>query len=403
MFPIGGYCKFKGGSDIGGNDYKEAWELSKKGEKPPKGSFLGASPQARILTCFAGPFFNFIFAILLLSIIWGIGFEIPAVENKIVLRSEIEQIIYPADEAGLKTGDRIIEINQKEVSYFHEIREILATNPNKDFSILVDRDGIIQNVFLTTTLDKSTGAGIIGISHWVYPVIGTIKEGSLAQQKGLLPGDKLISANGFPLKNTIDLEKIINQKPDYIDFEYERNGELNLVHLPKYENEDENKIEYDWGFSWLYTTYHTPDYNLFTAIGKGAQECWNFLVMTIKSLRLLFMGIDLTQAVSGPVRITYMMGDIATQSMGYGGFGTALRAFMNFIALISISLCIMNLLPLPIIDGGMILLYFVELIRKKPAHPKAISVFQGFGIFLIICLMVFAIFGDILYLIRGIK
>ena len=328
MFPVGGYCKFKGGSDIGGNDYKEVWELHQKGEKPPKDSFLGASPQARILTCFAGPAFNFIFAIFLLSIIWGIGFEYPAFENKIALVSEriqqIEQIeetpaeLHPADIAGLKTGDRITEIDGKSISYFHEMRETITFNPNKELTLTVEREGEpTQKIVLVPALNKENGMGQIGV---------------------------------IPYSNN-------------------------------------------------YEMIRTPKYNLFTAIGKGTQECWSFLVVTVKSFKLLFMGIDLTQAVSGPVRITYLMGDIAAEGMEQG-FGVALRSFMNFIALISIALCIMNLLPLPIIDGGMILLYFVEFIRRKPAHPKVISIFQGFGIFVIICLMVFALFGDILYFIR---
>ena len=328
IFPIGGYCKFKGAADYGGNEYKEAWELHKKGEKPAKGSFLGTSPQARILTCFAGPAFNFIFAIFLLSIIWGIGFEYPDFENRIALVSErIEQTeliedapleLYPADIAGLKTGDRITEINGKPISYYNEMREIIILNPNKELELTVEREGEpTQKITITPILNKSNGGGQIGV-------------------------------------------------------------------IP---------------YSSNYEMIHTPKYNLFTAIGRGAQECWSFLVMNVKSFKLLFMGIDLTQAVSGPARITYMMGEIATQ--GYNqGLGTALRGFAQFISLISIALCVMNLLPLPIIDGGMIILYFVELIRKKPAHPKVISIFQGAGMAIICILMVFALFGDILYFIR---
>ncbi|MDR2966009.1 MAG: site-2 protease family protein [Treponema sp.] len=331
MFPVGGYCKFKGGADYGGSDYKETWELLNKGQKPEAGSYLAASPQARILTCFAGPAFNFIFAILLLSIIWGIGFEFPGYENKIALLSErIEQTedtppeLFPADIAGLKTGDRIIEIDGNKISYFHEMREIIALNPNKELVLTIEREGEPnQKLTITPKLDKSSGMGQIGVLMYYY--------------------------------------------------------------------EDTQSYKYEM--------IRSPKYNLFTAIGKGAGECWKSLTLTIKSFRLLFMGIDLTQAVSGPVRITYMMGDIAAQGMGQG-FGVAIRSFMEFIALISIALCIMNLLPLPIIDGGMILLFFVELIRKKPTHPKVISVFQGVGIAIILCLMVFALFGDILYFIR---
>jgi regulator of sigma E protease len=72
----------------------------------------------------------------------------------------------------------------------------------------------------------------------------------------------------------------------------------------------------------------------------------------------------------------------------------------NFLALISIAVCIMNLLPLPVLDGGMTLLFIVEWIKRKPLHPKAISAFQTVGVVLIFGLMIFAVFGDILYLVR---
>jgi len=131
MFPIGGYCKMRGDSD-----YREAWENMRKGISPEAGSFLGSSPAGRILVSFGGPFFNLVFAVLLLSVIWGFGFEVNTLESRIVLASEITPgERYPADGAGLKTGDRIIEINGKKTSYYHEVQENIALNPEKQLPI----------------------------------------------------------------------------------------------------------------------------------------------------------------------------------------------------------------------------------------------------------------------------
>jgi len=94
-----------------------------------------------------------------------------------------------------------------------------------------------------------------------------------------------------------------------------------------------------------------------------------------------------------------MIGETATAGFGQG-LGTGLRSMAEFIALISIALCVMNLLPLPIIDGGMIILFFVELLRGKPIPPKAVAVFQTCGMVIIFGLLVLAIFGDILFFIR---
>jgi len=390
MFPIGGYCKMKGETD-----YKEVWENIKNGISPEKGSFLAASPPARILVSFGGPFFNLIFAVILLSFLWGIGFEINTLENKIILASEITPgELYPADEAGLKTGDRIIEIAGRKVSYYHEIQENIALNPDKMLPITVERDGRVLSLNVRPALDKSTGAGRIGVSFWVDPVIENIQEGSSADIKGLRPGDILTSANGMPLRNSLDFSKIRENKPETLLLEYERNGRKGQV---EFNAED---IENEFGFSWASIHYRTPNLSFPAAFAMGIKESYKTLTISIKSLKLLFMGIDLTKAVSGPVRITYMMGDIAAQSYGNGGFGTGLRSFIEFIALISVALCVMNLLPLPILDGGMIILFLVEFIRRKPAPPRAISVFQTCGMVIIFTLMAFALFGDLLFFIR---
>jgi regulator of sigma E protease len=389
MFPFGGYCKMKGETD-----YNEAWDNMRKGIMPESGSYLAASPAARILVSFAGPFFNLVFAVLLLSIIWGAGFEVNTLENRVVLASEINPAeTYPADDAGIKTGDRIIGINGQKISYYHEIHESTTLNPNKPLDMTIERDGEILSVSVTPSLDKSTGAGRIGVLFWADPVIENVKDGSTAQRSGLLPGDTIVSANGQTIRNSADIRKIIDQKPESLVLEYTRNG---LNGEAVFGAED---LEHELGFSWKMIHYRTPNLSFPAAVAKGVSEGFNNLAVYIKSLRLLFMGIDLTKAVSGPVRITYMMGDVAAQSFEQG-LGAGLRSIMEFVAIISIALFVMNLLPLPILDGGMIILFLVELIRRKPAHPKVISIFQTCGMVIIFCLFVFAIFGDILFFVH---
>jgi len=388
MFPVGGYCKMKGD-----NDYKTAWENMQNGIKPESGSYLAASPAGRILACFGGPFFNLIFAVLLLSILWGAGFEINTLENRIILASEISGETYPADSAGFRTGDRIVEIAGQPISFFHEVQENIALNPERELPVLVERNGDIISLNVTPSLDKSTGAGRIGVYFWTDPVIDRVREGSSAQLAGLLPGDIITKANGINVNNSMDIMKVMQQNPGELILEYYRNGITGHVQFSRHE------LENDLGFSWAIIRYRTPSLSIPSAIAKGIQESWKTLTISIKSLRLLFMGIDLTQAVSGPVRITYMIGEMATHGFGQG-LGIGMRSIMEFLALISIALCVMNLLPLPILDGGMIILFLVEMIRRKPAHPKAVTIFQNCGMVIIFGLMLFAIFGDILFFIR---
>jgi regulator of sigma E protease len=389
MFPVGGYCKMKGETD-----YKEAWENIRKGSSPEEGSYLAASPARRIIVSFAGPFFNLIFAVLLFSLLWGIGYEINTLGNRIILASEITPgETYPADQSGLRTGDRIIEIEGRKISYYHEVQENIALNPGKPLGITVERGSEVHELTVTPALDKSSGAGKIGVYFWTDPVIESVRDGSPAGLAGLAAGDILTHANGTELFNSFDLMKVMEQKPETLVLEYERNGGGGQAVISG------EGLEHDFGVSWVSVHYRTPHLSVPAAVAKGVKEGIKTLVISIRSLKLLFMGVNLTQAVSGPVRITYMMGDMAAQGFGQG-LGIGLRSIADFLALISIALCVMNLLPLPILDGGMIALFLVELIRGKPAHPKAISVFQACGMAIIFGLMIFAVFGDILFFIR---
>jgi regulator of sigma E protease len=392
MFPVGGYCKMKGE-----NEFQEAWENRQKEISPVKGSFFGVSPFRRIIVSFMGPFFNLIFATIVLSIIWGFGFDVYTLQNRIVLASEIVPgESYPADEAGLKTGDRITAINGVQTPYYQDIQENIAVNPEKNLSLDVDRDGENVTLSIKPLLEKSSGAGKIGVYFWTDPLIAAVSPGSPADAAGLKAGDRILRVNGEDIPYNARLIGLLSQQPSLLSIDYERNGSENTASLvPLYSETGEAEL----GISYEHIHYRTPFLSPPAALAKGLSEAWKTLVVSVRSLGLLFRGIDLTQAVSGPVRITYMLGDIAADGFGQS-IATGLRSMANFLALISIALCIMNLLPLPVLDGGMIVLFIIEAIKRKPISPRVISVFQTVGVVIIFGLMAFAVFGDILFLVR---
>jgi regulator of sigma E protease len=344
--------------------------------------------------CIGGPLFNLLFAFLVLSVIWGRGIEVNTLENRIVLASEISGSSSPADEAGLKTGDRIISIMGKKTETYHDIQEIIAPRPEKLLPLLVERNGEQIELTVKPALDKSSGAGRIGVYFWTDPLIERIAEGSPAEMAGLKSGDRILKINDTELPHTIALVKILENKPPVLNIEYTRDGKTAAAQLIPIHSESGTK---DLGMVWKAVSYRTPRLSPPKALAKGTVETWKTFAVSVKSLSLLFRGIDLTQAVSGPVRITYMVGDVAAEGFNQS-IGAGLSSMASFLALISIALCIMNLLPLPILDGGMIVLYLVEWIRRRPLHPKFVSAFQAVGVVLIAGLMLFAVFGDILYL-----
>ncbi|MDR2049330.1 MAG: site-2 protease family protein, partial [Treponema sp.] len=375
VFPIGGYCKMRGE-----NSYEEAWKNSKT---PDPSSFYGARPAKRILTAFAGPFFNFLFAVLVLSVVWGIGFKVETFENRIVLLADIDGESHPSDQAGLVSGDRIIEIAGKPIANYSDLRENIGLNPGKTLAVKAERNGSILELEVTPTLEKS-GEGKIGVYYWADPVVQSIVPGSPAEKAGLKPGDKITGMNGSPLPYTVAVFRIFSgEEPESFPVEYERGGELfsaELTGVSYTSGAPETGIEYPS------LMYRTPSLSPPAALIAGVRESVKTLVVSVKSLALLFRGIDLTQAVSGPARITYMVGDIAAQGFGQS-FAAGLSSASSFLALISIALCFMNLLPLPILDGGLIVLSVIEGIKGGPLHPKFISLFQTAGVVLIFGLM----------------
>jgi regulator of sigma E protease len=376
----------------GDTEYQEAWENSQKALTPVQGSFLGAKPWKRIIVAFAGPFFNFLFAVIVLSVIWGGGIEIETLENRIVLLADIDGQSYPSDQGGLKSGDRIIVINGNEINTYRDIQENIALNPDMDLSVTVLRDGTKLDLTIHPQLDKS-GIGKIGVYYWADPLINAVLPGSPAEKAGLKPGDRIIGMNGEEFLYTVALFRIFgDSKPAAFPLQYERNGTIDTV--------DISGVAYsadvpDLGIEYPTVRYKTPKLSPPQAMVKGSLEAIKTLAVSVKSLGLLFKkGIDLTQAVSGPARITYMVGDIAAEGFGES-VETGFSSVLNFLALISIALCIMNLLPLPILDGGLIVLFLIELIRRRPLHPKVISAFQTAGMVIIFGLMIFAVFNDI--------
>ncbi|MDR3130204.1 MAG: site-2 protease family protein [Treponema sp.] len=391
IFPIGGYCKMKGE-----NEFQETHEKQKQEIPPVKGTYYGTGPLRRIIVSFAGPLFNFIFAVLVLAVIWSVGFEIHTLDNRIVLASDINPgERYPAGEAGLITGDRIVKIGNTAINSYRDIQETITTNPEKNLAITVERDGAVLEFKVRPQLDRNTGAGKIGVYYWADPVVEAVSPESPAAIAGIEVGDRILKANGQDIPYTVALLGILRDQPSVLSVEYERNGGIKKADIVlSYTGK-----EADIGIAYQTLRYHTPSFSFFGALAQGAKEAWKTFAVSLKSLALLFRGIDLTQAVSGPIRITYMVGDVAAEGFGQS-MGTGLSSTANFLALISIALCIMNLLPLPVLDGGMILLFIIEAVKGRSLRPKTIYAFQAVGVVLIFGLMIFAVFGDILFLVR---
>lgn len=312
LFPLGGYCGMKGEKDI-----QTALENNASQIQGDIDSLYGIHPIKRAAIGFAGPFFNFLFAIICYSLINLMGYSYQTYSNKIILADELyENSCTAAREAGLLTNDVIIKINNKQISDFSEIVEEVSIRPDEDISITVLRDGqeLIFNAH--TQLDKSQGIGILGIAANTNSII----------------------------------EK------------------------------------------------ETPKYNVFQAFGKGILDGFENVALTIKSIGILFKGIELKNAVSGPARVTDLLG--STTIAGFNaGIKIGFITLFDLMAIISISLFVMNLLPIPVLDGGLILIALIETIINKKINPKIQYYIQFIGLAFILILFIIGLVGDISFFI----
>jgi regulator of sigma E protease len=400
-FPVGGYCKMKGElvPGIAGGGAEAVARASEAPEVHPKGSFLAASPWRRIMIAAFGPVFNLVFALLVFALIWGIGFKVASSDNRVILATDYTLDKFPqqppAAVAGLMTGDRITQIDGAPVEKFQDILETVSIAPGKALRVSVLRSGSGETRTLTITpqLDKDTGAGKIGIYAWVDPLVRTVSPGSAAAIAGLQAGDRIIETDGRPVRNTMDIFQSLAAKPAKLPITYERagaNGTATLVFV--YDEKGSPNL----GLGFAYDIYRSPRLGLGGALAKSVEETWSTITLTVKGFGLLFQGIKLRNAVAGPLRITYYIGTAATSGFELG-VGAGVISFFRFLAFLSVVLFLMNLVPIPAMDGGQIVLFIVEIFRGKPVRSRLIWRLQVIGFSLLIGLSLFVTFSDVLF------
>jgi len=292
------------------------------------------------------------------------------------------------------TGDKIISIDNKTVKNYSDLQEIIYSSAGKQLSFVINRNTNEKTLLITPTLNKETGAGRIGVSPWVDAVVENIVPGSSADIAGLEKGDIIKTANNIKVFNYLDIYKALLLKPEYIKLKVQSesgNREVSLV--PIYM--DEGKT--DLGIIFKSLNIEQDKLNLLSGIKKGSVETFNTFVMTARSIYLLFTGIDVKKAVSGPIRISYYVGEVASNSFKEG-IKTGFTTIFRFLSMISVALGFANLLPIPIFDGGLILFTSIELVKGKPLKPSVFYKYQSFGFFLILIIFFLTTYSDISYL-----
>jgi regulator of sigma E protease len=241
--------------------------------------------------------------------------------------------------------------------------------------------GSFFNILLTV-LVFTVSVFVTGVPEPVGPIVGRVMENMPAQAAGLQPGDKIVRIDNSPITSWDDLIRIIHASPDKpITVEWERDGAPMSAQITP-------KMDKMLGYGLVGIDAKTINVRpgLFKGIGLGWESTWNLTRMMFRSFGMLFSGdVSVKEGLAGPVRIAQMTGETAK-----AGFGS----LVMFMALLSLNLGIINLFPVPGLDGGHLLLLGVEAVIRKPISTKVRLVVQQIGMALLLALMFFVIFND---------
>ncbi len=385
--PLGGYVKMLG---------EEPGEELPETEKHRAYNYQPV--WKRVAIVFSGPLFNICFAGVIFFLIFLNGVPVP--------RPDIGRIEEnsPAERAGLMTGDQVVEINRQTVYGWDDIEDSLTGNEGRmlvykikrgeeliDFEITPEKT-VSKNIF-----GEDRDVWDIGISPLVPPTVGEVMKGTPSEAAGLRRGDRIVQIEETVLKTWQDMTGIIHGNPGReLAFRIERNGEfidLNIAPEKKAIKTPEGDDK-EIGLIGIKPEGNTiiKKYGVAKALPEGIWKTWDISKLTLVSIVKLFQRIIPAETIGGPILIVQMAGQQA--SMG------ALN-FFTFMAIISINLGILNLLPIPILDGGHLMFLGIEAVRRKPLSERFVMNAQKIGLAIILTLMVFALYNDVMRLITG--
>ena len=224
---------------------------------------------------------------------------------------------------------------------------------------------------------------------------------SPAQDAGMQTGDKIIKINSTQVNDYEEIYSLIATHPDEtINIQVDRQGQILNFEIKTLLNKEtgQGQIGVIFNNNEIIEKEQKP-MSFFKAGAYGLKQTGSMICLTVKSIGILFKGVKITSAVSGPVKITSMLGETVKFSFTEN-FKTGLISTLQFMAIINISLFLMNLLPVPVLDGGLILFSLIELVIRKKLHPKVLYYMQFVGLAFIMLLFAIALIGDISWLIK---
>jgi len=358
--PFGGYVKLKG---------MEPGEYTEE-----ENAFYTKSPLVRLGVVLAGPFSNFVFGFFIFwMMIVFTGIEVPPFTKV----GNIEKTSI-AEKAGIEKGDSIISVNGKKVKDFYDIENLVGKG-NTD--IVLIRAGKRLN-FHIPKIKKD-----LGISPFFLPIVGQVEKHSPADSLGLKRGDRILMINGGKISEWEDMKNIVANSPgERLTIQWKHNNKIlsgNIV--PKKVQSIKNDSIVSIGILGIVSYGKTRRIPFYLTFIEGGKRAVFSTYQMLYNLGLIIKRKVSAKELGGPVAIVYLTG----KSLEFGW-----KNLFAFFALISINLFIVNLIPLPPLDGAHALLSVFEIISRKKPNKKTMEVIEQIGFVIIILLVILVFYND---------
>lgn len=392
ILPLGGYVQMLGEN----NPVQEESDIQLQDKK----SYLQATPGERAAVTFAGPLANFILAALVYFYLALVGTtQLSSFVGDVVPGSLFA-------EYGIEVKDKIVEVDQQSVTVFNDINLILSKRIGDTGSINVKylRSGNEESISVPinnwlSKNDQTSPSYVLGIQPFLPPIVGKLQDKGPASNFGIKEGDLIQSINGNAILTWQDLSKNLSQLPNQlIELQILRDKTVENLMLETSSFLDSEGVQKGRiGILASNNLNQWPDEyvvekkeSFFSALLVGIKDTYRYTLLIISSIGKMISGSISADNLGGPIQISVLAGSAAK-----AGYVT----FLSMVALLSINLGLLNLLPIPILDGGQLLMIAIEKMKGSPVSDMTLEYSMRVGLVLVVSLMIFAFANDIARLI----
>jgi len=376
LVPLGGYVRMAG-------------DTPEENQPANPEEFLSKPKWQRFLILVAGPFMNIVIAIAFMAIIAMVGTE------SVIIKPVIGEIVpgKPAARAGLLPGDRIIAINGEAINDFDDMRLAIGMHGGTPLRIDYVRNGQHRSTTLTPEPEDSEFGPVGKAGLWPYldTTVGSVKPGSPAATAGLRPGDRIVGVNGHPVSQLKELDTWFDAaRKSAIVLDVVREGSGG-VEFPSPTGRFRTTLPNTGDPSDAYRGFFPPTeihkLSFFPAIKDSVQQNWKMLRYAFITLGRLFRAEGSVKELSGPISIARISGEMVRRG---------LMPVVALMAMISLQLGIMNLLPIPVLDGGHIMILLIEGVARRDLSLRVKERIQQVGFAVLAALMIVVIYNDVI-------